>query len=354
MAITVGGNPLPGMVGDAYHTELTAVGGTPPYTWTPNPPLPDGLELTPLPGSQQAAIRGIPTKEGSTKYTINVTDSANDTVAYEVYLNINPRLAISTPADLPSAIEGSRYAAALVATGGAPPYTWTISGAPDGLSLNAKTGAITWSPATAGIARFAIQAADNAGHTDGGNFTIPIQRSHWWERLFHVGSWLAVLALGVPALGGLWIVIYAFATPGSHCSYLGVGMSTALAAFLSGCLIGFLFGIPRVVSSGQLRQQGSAEYAPSSNLAEVSDWLTKLLLGAGLVQLTHLAAPISRLIDNVAAGLTATTATGTSSAAKVMAGSILFGYAVIGMLDTYVVTTMWYQNKLENMKPRGG
>jgi hypothetical protein len=35
----------------------------------------------------------------------------------------------------------------------------------------------------------------------------------------------------------------------------------------------------------------------------VSDWLTKLLLGAGLVQLTRLGAPISQLIDSVAAGL---------------------------------------------------
>ncbi|GEM_PF-3052493 len=348
MAITVGGSPPPGTVGDAYHAELTAVGGTPPYTWTPNPPLPDGLELASLADGQQAAIRGIPTKDGSTKCTINVTDSAHDATGYDVYLNINPRLAISTPNDLPPAVEGRRYAAGLDATGGTPPYTWTISGTPDGLSLDAKTGAITWSPATAGTARFAVQAADNAGHTDEGNFTIPIRGAHWWERLFNVSNSLAFLALGIPALGTLWIVIYAFATPGSHWSYLGVGMSIALAAFLSGCLIGFLFGIPRAVSSGQLRQQSPEEYVPSSNLAEVSDWLTKLLLGAGLVQLTHLGTPISHLIDYVAAGLTATTGTsGTSSAAKVMAGSILFGYLAIGMLDAYVVTTVWYQNILD-------
>lgn len=120
------------------------------------------------------------------------------------------------------------------------------------------------------------------------------------------------------------------------------------SGFLIGCLIGFLFGIPKVVSSGQARLgSGSAEYAPSSNLAEVSDWLTKLLLGAGLVQLTHLGAPIGHLIDTVGAGLTATTVTsGPSSAAKVMAGAILFGYVAIGMLDAYVVTTVWYQNRL--------
>jgi hypothetical protein len=353
MAITVGGNPPPGMVEDAYHTELTAAGGTPPYTWTPNSPLPDGLELASLPGGERAAIQGKPKQDGSGKYAINVTDSGNDKTTFEVDLTINPKLAISTPADLPPGVEGKRYAAALNATGGAPPYAWNIAGAPDGLIWDPKTGSIIWSRPTVGTARFAVQASDNALHTAGENFTIPVRLARWWERLSHVGTWLSLLALGIPVLGGLWILIYAIATPGSHLSYLGVGMAVALAAFLSGCLIGFLFGIPKVVSSGQLRQQ-SDQYSPSSNLAEVSDWLTKLLLGAGLVQLTHLAAPISHLIDNIAAGLTPASATEPSSAAKVLAGSILFGYAVIGLLDAYVVTTMWYQNRLEEIKPRSG
>jgi Putative Ig domain len=336
------------MVGDAYHTELTAVGGTPPYTWTPNPPLPDGLELELLQGGQRAAIHGVPTRDGPAECTITVTDSGNNTEQHKLNLNINPRLAISTPSDLPPAVERRRYLAALDATGGAPPYKWTITDPPAGLRLAADTGAISWSPATSGTVRFAVQAADNAGHTDAGDFTILIERARLRERLFLTTSWLALLALGIPILGGVWITVYAFSTPGSHWSYLGVGMSTALAAFLSGCFVGFLFGIPRVISSGQLRQQGPDEYSPSSNLAEVSDWLTKLLLGAGLVQLTHLAAPISHLIDSVAAGLTVTTATsGPSSAAKVMAGSILFGYATVGILDAYVVTTMWYQAKLQ-------
>ena len=176
----------------------------------------------------------------------------------------------------------------------------------------------------------------------------------WGNRVFHLGNWLAFLSLALPVLGGIWIIIYSFATPGQHWSYLGTGMLTALAAFVAGCFIGFLFGIPRAVSSGQLRhEQGSVAYTPSSNLAEVSDWLTKLLLGAGLVQLTHLGAPLGHLIDSVGAGLTAGTGTpAPSSAAKVTAGAILFGYAAIGLLDAYVVTTMWYQQKLEKQADR--
>ena len=165
--------------------------------------------------------------------------------------------------------------------------------------------------------------------------------------LSNLNGWLGMLALGIPVLGAIWIVVYAFSTPGSHGTYLGVGMLTAAAALLSGCLIGFLFGVPRVVSSGQARldpNDPSSDYAPSSNLSEVSDWLTKLLLGAGLVQLTRLGVPIGNLINHIAGALYVTPAY--EEAAKVAAGTILFGYLAIGLLDGYVVTTVWYQREL--------
>jgi hypothetical protein len=128
----------------------------------------------------------------------------------------------------------------------------------------------------------------------------------------------------------------------------------SLAAFVAGCFAGFLFGISRAVSSGELRQNrsagsaaGSSGLGASTNLAEVSDWLTKLVLGAGLVELTRQGAPVSRLIDNVASGLHSSGASSaTVQAAKVMAGAIIFGYAVMGLLDGYIVTTTWYQNKI--------
>ena len=168
-----------------------------------------------------------------------------------------------------------------------------------------------------------------------------------WARILgwlrHTTTWLAALALWVPAFGAFWILIYAFTTPGTHWTYACVGLLTSLAALVTGYMAGFLFGIPRVVSSGALRQT-STEYTPSSNLAEVSDWLTKLLLGAGLVQLTRLGAPIGQLIDNVADGLHSTAAS--AGSAKVAAGSILFGYAIMGVLVGYVVTTLWYQKKI--------
>ena len=73
----------------------------------------------------------------------------------------------------------------------------------------------------------------------------------------------------------------------------------------------------RQLTTDQARSQAS-RFATSTNLAEVSDWLTKLLLGAGLVSLTKIGAPLGHLIDTVAAGLTVTTSP--SSSAKLVAG----------------------------------
>jgi hypothetical protein len=115
---------------------------------------------------------------------------------------------------------------------------------------------------------------------------------------------------------------------------------------VTGCLVGFLFGLPKTAPSQTSRQVGS--YLPSTNLPEVSDWLTKLLLGAGLVQLTHLGKPVASLIGNVASGLYDDPRL--ASSARVLAGAIVFGYTGIGLLAGYVMTAVWYFRKLNAAK----
>jgi hypothetical protein len=186
-----------------------------------------------------------------------------------------------------------------------------------------------------------------------------------------VSSWLSMASASVLLVGFILIGAYAFATPGPHVQYLGVGLLTAFAAYVTGCLFGFLFGIPKVVSSGELRHKGedksptvslkpstdgtvtaspAGEFTPSTNLSEVSDWLTKLLLGAGLVQLTHLGGPLGGLIDAVAQGLGQVPAGATPSGmARVVAGALLVTYVVVGFLSGYVVTTLWYGRRLREV-----
>jgi hypothetical protein len=87
---------------------------------------------------------------------------------------------------------------------------------------------------------------------------------------------------------------------GVVCRAIGYGILTAGAAFMSGVLLGYLFGLqPTDRKSVGLTSKSH----PQTNLAEIADWLTKIILGAGLVQLTRLPTPIWNLATNMAQGV---------------------------------------------------
>ncbi|MEO8046648.1 MAG: putative Ig domain-containing protein [Nitrospirota bacterium] len=146
------GTPLNGTVGTVFSRQLRAEGGTPPYTWSMNgaPPAP-GLTL-----GSDGLISGTPTASGVTTRTYRVTDSTNQpspkdlTIAIEdaassvsgagiasitAGIHTSPTI---TPFTLPNGTVNVAYPTIqLAATGGVPPYTWSVSPAlPNGLFLN--------------------------------------------------------------------------------------------------------------------------------------------------------------------------------------------------------------------------
>jgi hypothetical protein len=213
-------------------------------------------------------------------------------------------------------------------------------------------------------------------------------------RFFPDAAFVPVVA-GMFVLGAVLIILYVVSTVGPYLRYISVGLFTACAAFLIGSLVGLVLAIPRIVSSGAYGYQTSIQrinrlsnkepdgpspadseaepvavtdergqeqrevprLLPSTNLAEISDWLTKLLLGAGLVSLTRLGQPLGELIDNVARGLGgATPSGGVTESAVVIAGAILITYIILGFLGGYLTTAFWYGRvfaaKMRGHKPR--
>ncbi|MDJ0754166.1 MAG: putative Ig domain-containing protein [Ardenticatenaceae bacterium] len=161
-----------GIIGDSYSASLTASGGNAPYTWSiTSGSLPPGLNLNLSTG----IISGTPTAIGSYSFSIRATDSDGKAVVKDFEMDIiYPPLDIITSSPLPSGTIGVPYSTIIEATGGVPPYSWSvISGAlPTGLSLNSATGEISGTPTTAGTFAFTIQVMDSAGQTDSGPFAV--------------------------------------------------------------------------------------------------------------------------------------------------------------------------------------
>ncbi|MDV8022695.1 hypothetical protein [Rhodococcus sp. IEGM 1330] len=79
------------------------------------------------------------------------------------------------------------------------------------------------------------------------------------------------------------------------------------AAQLTGGLVGFIFGIPRVEQSDAQNLQRSdsirARILANTNLEKVSDWLTTIIIGIGLTQFRSIAEGFSSLTKQISADL---------------------------------------------------
>ena len=156
----------------------------------------------------------------------------------------------------------------------------------------------------------------------------------------------ALRVLGVcMAAGFASLVVYGVHRwdPALSTSIVGVGALVAGSALLVGGLLGFLFGIPRSLQNGVSDLQSQAEpcstqasstapvwgYRANTNLEQISDWLTKILIGVGLTQLTAIPGKLDQLTKYVAPGLGGGTSSQTVGLALIVffsATGFLFGY----------------------------
>ena len=129
-------------------------------------------------------------------------------------------------------------------------------------------------------------------------------------------------------------------------------MLWALACLALGTLFGLIFGIPRAASEPHSGPETAANPATAgnyhlranTNMEEISDWLTKLLVGAGLVELKSLPHYLHAAADYVAAGMgKAPSEPGSSS----FAAALIIYFCVEGFLGGYLGTRMFFQNAFQ-------
>jgi hypothetical protein len=142
-------------------------------------------------------------------------------------------------------------------------------------------------------------------------------------------------------LGGLLlaasVLVYNLTEP-TGLSPRAVYALLSLTSLGLGGATGFLFGIPHTkngdTAANQLDGQGHA--VPSTSLEQVSDWLTKIIIGVGLVELSKLRVHLSAL------GVAVNRAVDNDLTRSIVPQLLVVVFAVLGFLAVYIWTRIYY------------
>ncbi len=144
---------------------------------------------------------------------------------------------------------------------------------------------------------------------------------------------LFALVVGVLAIG-----TFALARMGSFWATLASATFLAGSALTVGALTGFVFGIPRAVqeTTGSPGASGGLvpEYRTNTNLEQISDWLTKIVVGLGLTHLTELPKRLEWLAEYNAEAFP-----GPPVPASIVATAMVY-FAGVGFLASYLWTRL--------------
>ena len=150
--------------GTTYSATITASGGTGAYTWS-------GTGVDGLTFSATGLLSGTPSAAGTFTQSVRVKDSIGAAASASLTLTVGAPIAISTTS-LPPGTAGTAYSAALIASGGTAPYTWSGAGV-DGLTFSA-TGLLSGTPSAVGTFTQSVTVKDSTGATVTASLTLTV------------------------------------------------------------------------------------------------------------------------------------------------------------------------------------
>ncbi len=233
LAITTTDLLQPGAVDLPYSQTLGVTGGSLPRRWSlRSGNLPPGLGMDATSG----AVSGMPTAPGTFAFEAQVTDNSLASTRRSFSLRIHPALVITTPAGLPGGTAGTSYGLTLAATGGLPPYRWSIRSGelPPGVTLDAATGRLTGTPSGAGTFSFTVHVSDSLQATAIRAYSIAVDSRTAVSAIVNGAAFLAG-----PVAPGTIVTIFGTEIGPATAALLRVGASGVLDTTLGGARVFF-------------------------------------------------------------------------------------------------------------------
>jgi uncharacterized protein YneF (UPF0154 family) len=113
----------------------------------------------------------------------------------------------------------------------------------------------------------------------------------------------------------------------------------AMMCIATGALIGFLFAVPRVNPS----VTSHSHLVANTNIEQVSDWLTKILVGVGLINFKEIGKFIQDQSDRLATSLS----TQSTPIDQPLALSLIVYFFVVGLIQGYLLTRLFLSKQFE-------
>lgn len=176
----------------------------------------------------------------------------------------------------------------------------------------------------------------------------PVRKADNGTKLDNNRIWWIIQILTFAGAGMLALVSfhgkinYYFAT-------LGTALLMGGACFCMGALAGFLFGIPRIMESRSGHEpikSAQGEVLHNDNLVQISDWLTKIIVGVGLTQINKIPQYLDKVGEYLGSSFMPNKVVDNSS--KAIAICVVLYFLIVGFIACYLWTRFYFAEMLKD------
>ncbi|MCL9804437.1 hypothetical protein NAT51_02820 [Flavobacterium amniphilum] len=158
---------------------------------------------------------------------------------------------------------------------------------------------------------------------------------------------------GMLWLGILLIVFLSFISQNTSAYLFTLGNALLIAGAFYGVggLTGFLFGIPKMIQNNHIDSNNLGEsesnVAHNDNLVQISDWLTKIIVGVGLTQLNYIAPALYEIGKILGTTILGFDHRGNGDFGTNTSIAIILYFAILGFMMVYTWTRLHFYRVLK-------